>query len=151
MASIDAALAAAAAATDPRGAASALHALCAASLPPAPASAEILDEHSFDLFDAVLRCAKISRACMGKAERVLTGLCEAASAREIFCMVMGAFSNERSPRLQLLLLRTLARVVPNLKRKRADFLATCLTSLNARFLDSWPGAVWDEDLSLIHI
>ena len=49
------------------------------------------------------------------------------------------------PYAQLLLLRTLSRVLPRLKRKRTEFIATCLSSLRARYLDgAWPGATWDD-------
>ena len=60
-------------------------------------------------------------------------------------MVMEAFSTQPAPLVQLLLLRTLAKVLPRLQRKRADFIATCLGSLGARYLEyEWPGASCDE-------
>ena len=107
---------------------------------------ELLDEYSFDIFDAALpAAAAASPACLQHSERLLFALAENASAREVFTMVMEAFSTQPAPLVQLLLLRTLAKVLPRLQRKRADFIATCLGSLGARYLEhAWPGASWDD-------
>ena len=69
-----------------------------------------------------------------------------ASAREAFCMLMEALGTKVQPAAQLLLLRMVSQVLPRLKRKRAEFMETCLSSLRARYLaDAWPGTAWDDD------
>ena len=124
----------------------ALDALSSALLPLTEATEALMDERSFDIFDAAVKHACSSAACLPKAQELALALASSASAREVFTMVMEALSTHRSPPMHLLLLRTLARALPRLTRKRADFIATCLTSLSARYLDdAWPGALWDDE------
>jgi hypothetical protein len=138
-------IAAVTSAADDAAAATALSKLCDGVLPPAPEAATILDEVSFDIFDAALRHAASSHECRGHAEQLLSGLCEAASARELFCMVMDAFASHSEPHVQLLLLHTLSKVLPRLQRKRPGFIVSCLTTLRARYFDAWPGGEWDDE------
>ena len=109
------------------------------------AAAELLDERSFDIFDAAVRLAPASAVCRAEVAVILEALARHASAREVFCMLMEAFGKGPSPHLQLLLLRTAAAVLPRIVRKRADFVCTCLSSLGARYLGEWPGDEWDEE------
>ena len=145
-ATLDALLADAAAA-EGDAAPAALAALCDALLPTTTGEdvSTLLDERSFDIFDAAFSRAHASVACATHAERLALALAETASAREVYCMVMDAFSSYASPATQLLLLRTLARVLPCLQRKRADFLSECLGTLRKRFLRAWPGDEWEDE------
>ena len=102
-------------------------------------SPEDLDNNSFDLFDAAM--CHIGHPA---AKKLVIQLATAASAREVFCMVMEAFGKHSRPSVQLLLLQALATVLPRLRRKRAEFIETCLRSLTMRFLDEWPGEEWDD-------
>ena len=145
---LDELLAAVTASDSPSAALSALSALDAELLPSAPATADdsLFDEKSFEIFDAALHHAPSSAACLQASQRLMLALAERASAREVFTMVMEALTSQRPPAVQLLLLRTLARVLPRLQRKRADFVATCVGSLIARYLDGeWPGMSWDNE------
>ena len=130
-------------ARDSREALIALTKLRAELLPPREAPSSLLDELSFDLFPPVM-CSARWRQCTPVAASLLLAMAEVASPREVFCLIMDAFSNERAPRCQLLLLRLLVPTLGRLQRKRAAFLVTCLGSLHARFLEQWPGADWDD-------
>jgi hypothetical protein len=98
----------------------------------------LLDELSFDIFDGAL-----AHAGLPQASRLLEGVSRSANAREVLCMVLGAFSTHPSPREQLLLLGLLPLALPRLTRKRAELTAGCLRSLHGRFLESWPADDWE--------
>ena len=80
MNSLENLLAAATSATDPTEAAEALDKLCLCVLPPALGADELLDESSFDIFDAAMRHANTSHECHQSSEKLLFGLGESASA-----------------------------------------------------------------------
>ena len=141
---IDPFLDAAASTEDPVVAGQALSSLCAAILE--PPLEDLIDERSFDVFDAAARHMSRSPECTALSEKLLAGVATHASAREAFCMLMEALGTKVQPAAQLLLLRMVSQVLPRLKRKRAEFMETCLSSLRARYLeDAWPGTAWDDD------
>ena len=107
----------------------------------APGGALLLDELSFEIFGPVL-ASHSHPSCCEAAERVLLALAGAANAREIFCLVMEGFRIHEAPRSQLLMLRLLATLLPRIQRKRAEFYSSALSSLSARFLETWPASAW---------
>ena len=107
----------------------------------APGGALLLDELSFEIFGPVL-ASHSHPSCCETAERVLLALAGAANAREIFCLVMEGFRIHEAPRSQLLMLRLLATLLPRIQRKRAEFYSSALSSLSARFLETWPASAW---------
>jgi len=126
---------------EPESAAAHLASLAELLLP----AGELIDNISFDLFEPVLAAhGGKDPACHADAELLLLGLAEAANARELFCLVMEGFRIHPAPPGQLLLLRMLSLLLPRIRRKRAEFYASALGSLNARFLEQWPGPAWEE-------
>ena len=126
---------------EPESAAAHLASLAELLLP----AGELIDNISFDLFEPVLAAhSGKDPACHADAELLLLGLAEAANARELFCLVMEGFRIHPAPPGQLLLLRMLSLLLPRIRRKRAEFYASALGSLNARFLEQWPGPAWEE-------
>ena len=105
---------------------------------------DFLDAESFSLFDVAARHLVAPAAASAKASRLILALAERATPREVFCMIMDAFAKHPTPPAQLKLLCALKVVLPRLTRKRSDFLATCLNSLSARYLDHWPAGDWDD-------
>ena len=132
---VESALERAAAATEASHAAGAMLELC-------EVAADDLDERSFEVFDVAMQHAA---TCLAVSTQLMLKLAETASAREVFCMIMEAFGKRTTAGVYLLLLRALAVVLPRLSRRRGEFIATCLTSLSARYLDEWPGGSWDEE------
>jgi len=103
------------------------------------------DALSFEIFDAAAAHAgEVAPTAARHAESLMLGLAADASAREVFCMVLEGFGKYRAPRAQLLLMRSLAVVLPRLRRRRAENLLSCLDTLAALFLEDWPGEAWDE-------
>ena len=74
---------------------------------------ELVDQLSFDLFDAALPRAP----AMPQAARVLDVVMQSASAREVLCMVMGAFASHPPPLAQTMLLRSLPPVLGRIRRQ----------------------------------
>ena len=126
---------------EPENAAAHLASLTELLLP----AGELIDALSFELFEPVLAAhGGKDPSCRADAERLLLGLAEAANARELYCLVMEGFGIHPAPPGQLLLLRLLALLLPRIQRKRSEFYASALGSLNARFLEQWPGPAWEE-------
>ncbi|KAL1528443.1 hypothetical protein AB1Y20_009790 [Prymnesium parvum] len=121
----------------------ACEALSCALLPSDAPPSELFDECSFDLFPALLRAAAW-RLCRPVASALLFRMAELASPRELYCLEMEAFALHPAPQSQLLLLRLLAATLPQIRRRRSEFLVGCLRSLRSRFLDTWPATEWAE-------
>ena len=64
---------------------------------------------------------------------------QSANAREVLCMVMGAFSSHPAPLVQTMLLRQLPPVLARIRRKRTELTASCLSSLHTYYLAHWRG------------
>ena len=121
-------------------AARALRLLSKLLLPADSEASPLLEELSFDLFPPILRSAS---QCPLLARPLLDAIVQAASPREVFCLIMDAFTDS-DPLCCLLLLGYLPGLLPKLQRKRVQFLTSCFGSLTTLFLHEWPGSEWDS-------
>ena len=106
--------------------------------------ANLLDERSFELFDAAIRHADVSPQCYQMASTIVNALALQANAREVLCMLMDAFGRHLTPLVQLMLVRTCAATLPRLQRRRAELCRSCLSFLGDRYLVQWPGDAWND-------
>lgn len=139
--------------TEPAESEAALRTLAARLLLPQGKAAEQLDEHSFELFEALLALAARRRPRDGPrdehrdfAASLLEGIAVAASPREVVVMVLGALSTHAWPYAQCYLLGLLPAVLPRLRRRRLEMLQSCLGALADRYLapGAWPAVRYDE-------
>lgn len=139
---------AALASADPAEAAEALRSLGARLLPPTGAAAELLDEHSFELFEPLVAIAAgphPAELC-GTASELLAAIAAVASAREVVVMILGVLSTHPQPRAQCSALRLLPAVLPRLRRRRVQMLSSCLGAVADRYLapGAWPADAWAD-------
>ena len=132
-------------------AAAALDSLSAQLLDSSDEADQLLDAHSFELFEPCLTLASRGRErrhakTAAQAERILAAIARAANPREVLLMVLGALSTHPRPMAQCCALSLLPAVLPRLRRRRVEMLTSCLGALADRFLapGAWSASEWDD-------